>query len=233
MIDQVDARLKTWVQDRLPEAAVRFQIPPDGNADVPGDDDLVVSLYLVRVVPSLAGANLTTQAGQLLASYLVTVQASDPLVAHRALGELAFAAMDEPDFELDYEPPSAELWLALKALPQPAIVIRATVRRERAQPLTPLVRVPLVVERAPMTSLRGVVLGPDDFPLQGVRVMVSGLSLNQITNAAGQFYFPTLPQLAKQTLRIRAKGREFEVAVEPQTTDDPVVIRLDLLERET
>lgn len=230
MIDSVDLQLKDWVQAQVGGVTVDFS-PPAAIGDA-GDGR--VHLYLLQIAPGLTRALSPANGAEteLVLRYLLTVDAGDIQTAHGILGALAFAALDSPDFDIEHEPPGPDLWAALGALPQPCVLLRVPLRRQRPQPDTPRVRAPLAVERAALAGLSGQVLGPDDVPLAGAHVEIPGLRLHQTTDARGRFHFKTIPDSRQQTLRIRAKGRETQVAVEPAQSEQPVIIRLNPTEGE-
>lgn len=229
MIDSIDLQLQDWAQALYPDAVVTFVPPLQGEAiDTPR-----IHLYLLHVVPGLTRAMSPTQGAvsELRLRYLVTVDADEPTVAHRVLGELAFAALESLDYELDLEPLSADFWQALGVVPQPSIVLRISLRRDRPLPEAPVVREPLVLERADIASLTGRIAEGDNIPLSGATVEIPSLRLRQTTDPNGRFYFPTVPAAHKHQLRIRARGREMTATVEPQS-GQPVIIQFNPSEEE-
>ncbi len=230
MIDSIDSQLQSWVRSLAADATVTFAPPsPDSEAAAPR-----VHLYLLHVVPALTRTNLpaSSATSELHLRYLVTVAAAEMTVAHHLLGELAFAALESSDFDVELEPLPPSVWRAFGIPPQPSLVLRVPLRRQRPQPEVPLVRQPLAVETASITSLTGRIVGPDDQPLSGATVEIPGLRLRQTTDPNGRFHFPTVPKAEQQNLRIRARGREMSVAVEPSTAGQPVIIRFKPLEEE-
>ncbi len=221
MIDQVDVRLKAWVETVLGTISIALTSP----REIPTDP--VVYLYLMRITPALAPPTAKRLPRQVLLHYLITARAPDPEQAHRLLGDLVLAALDgeNADFELDFEPLPVETWIALGVEPLPAFIIKIPLSRERPQREIPLVRVPMVIRAASITSLQGTVLGPQDQPLQGALVELASVRQYQRTDAQGNFRFasvPTDPQT--QQLRVSAKGHELEVSVE--LSAEPIVIHL-------
>jgi hypothetical protein len=164
--------------------------------------------------------------------YVVTAWADSPERAHHLLGELVLAALEQVELTVKLEPPSADTWSALGVLPQPCFVLQVPLRRERPQPDPKWVRHPLVARAVPITSLRGVLLGPGDVPLAGASVELAHLQRTVRADRKGRFHFETIPaDSAGQSLTVKAKGREFRVDLEGPIADgEPVVIRLDLFE---
>ena len=223
MIDQADGRVKEWAAAVDAGAAVSLAPPTDG---LPGRG---VSLYLMELAsepPARGGGRPPLQLGL---RYLVTTWAEAPEEAHRLLGQLAFAAMEEVEFQVELEPVPAAAWAALGAAPRPSFVLRVPLRQERPVPTAKPVRQPLVVQPATLAGLHGLVLGPGDAPLVDVRVELPAFGLRSRTDIAGRFGFPGVPEepRAKQ-LRLTAKGRALSVtAAGPTTAEAPLVIRFD------
>jgi len=229
MIDQVDARLQSWVENVLGTVPVAMTPPRDTP------DDPVVHLYLMQAVPALASPDARTNGFQqvrsslqVTLSYLVAVRAADVQQAHKLLGDLIFAALDSTEFELNFDPLPLDLWIALGVEPQPAFVLKLPLTRDLPVTDVPLVRKPLVTRATSITSLQGVVLGgEDDLPLHGALVELPGLRLYQRTDSHGRFRFPTVPaDPPVKNLRITAKGRETEHEIDHAPGSEPVIIRL-------
>ena len=226
MIETVDARLVDWVQSVLGPVPVSLESP---KAGLDGDG---VSLYLLELVRLPPPRGQEPPPLQLALRYLVTVWAAAPERAHHLLGELVLAALDQVEWTLELEPPPAGIWSGLGVVPQPCFVLQAPLRRERPQPEPKLVRQPLVVRASPITSLRGVLLGPGDVPLAGASVELGHLQRTVRADRKGRFHFETIPaDSVGHSLTVKVKGREFKVNLEGPVADgEPVVIRLDLLE---
>ncbi|MBI5667942.1 MAG: DUF4255 domain-containing protein [Chloroflexi bacterium] len=223
MIEQTDKRLREWAESVLDGTTVTFAPPA---ADQSGQ---AVSLYLMEFDTAPPPRGMTRPPLQFTLVYLVTAQGYEPDEAHRLLGELIFAALDSTEFEVDLKPLPYAAWTAFGVPPQPSFFLRALARRDRPEPEIKYVRRPLVIHTSPLASLEGVVLGPGDIPLVGARVEVPGMQARTQTDSHGRFTFSSLPTDPPiQQLRIRAKGREQVVAIEP-STDRPLVIRFDLL----
>lgn len=223
MIDQVDEQLQGWIGNVLGGVDVTLTPPRGDAADTP-----TVHLYLTQIVPALAKTPDARRAPlQAMLHYLVAVRAAEPLDAHRLLGDLIFAALDNPDFELNFEPLPLEMWLALGAEPQPGFVLKVPLSRDLPQPETALVRKPLVARVTSVTSLQGVVLGGEDQPIYGALVELPGLRQYQRTDSRGRFRFPSVPaDPPTKRVRVTAKGLEAEVEIEHAPSAEPVVIRL-------
>jgi hypothetical protein len=226
MIDDVDARLTTWISGVLPNVAVLLDMPTK-----PPDSDSV-SVHLLELEDAPPARGIERSPLQVGLRYLVTAWSDDPSVAHRLLGQLLFAAMDAPDVEVQVAAVGAEAWAALGVAPRPSFFLRVPLRQPRPQPVVKPVLKPLVVQGTGMGQLIGVVLGPGDMPIADAFLELISEQQFTRTDSKGWFSFPAVPiEPQHKELRIKAKGREFPVTAEGPTPDaQPLVIRLDLLE---
>jgi hypothetical protein len=145
MIDEVDRSLREWIATVLGDIPISLS-PPEG------EEKDGVKLYLLDLLEGPAPRERRNQALQLKARYLITVAADAPEEAHRRLGELAFAALESPDFEVELGALPTSLWQAFGVKPRPAFFLRVPVRRERPARKVPLVLEPLVIQAQPMTT---------------------------------------------------------------------------------
>jgi hypothetical protein len=194
----------------VPDVAVTLAAP-----GAPPPSPQGIGLYLYQLAPASPTGNTRRLPLQLSLRYLVTAWAETPAEAHRLLGALVFAAMENPEFEVDLEPLSAADWAAFGATPQPSFVLRVPLRHVRPEPDTARVRKPLVVRATPLTSLQGIVLTPDDVPLMNARVALPLLQRAETTDAHGRFRFDAVPvEPRTKTLTVTARGMTAQFAVE-------------------
>ena len=226
MIEQTDQRLKQWAASLL--NSVNISLTPPGAVSS-GEG---ISLYLMNLVAAPPPRGIKRPPHQIMLYYLVTAWAEDLEQAHRLLGTLLFAALEHNEFEVECEPVPVATWQAFGIHPQPSFMLRVPLRQERPEIPAKLVRAPLVIQSAPLLSLSGIVLGPEDMPLAGARVEFPTLQIVEYTDATGRFTFPIVPGTpAAKFLRIRAKGREISIRVDQHSADSaPLVIRFDQLE---
>jgi hypothetical protein len=227
MIDQVDVRLAGWVSTVLGDAEVSFAPPGAADAAMPR-----VHLYLLSVEPLLPSkTSIRRPPMQAALRYLVTLADDDPARAHRQLGDLLFAAMENPDLEVDYAPLPPDWWAALRVTPQPAFILRTVVSRARPEFEPKLVREPLVANIASVTSLHGIVLGPGDQPIYGALVEIPHLQLQEQTDRRGYFQFAAVPgESFPKNLSITAKGKVMTVVIDkPSSAEKPILIRFETL----
>jgi hypothetical protein len=219
MIDEVDARLTTWVENVLGTVNVTLAPPHEAQADP------AVHLYLLQIVPALSSPDGKRSPVQVMLHYLVVVRAAEPEQAHKHLGDLILAAIDNSEFTLDFEPISVHTWIALGVEPQPAFILKVPLDRVQPELDVALVRSPMVLRASSIATLQGVVLGPQDVPLYGALVELPPSRLYQRTDSHGRFRFSTVPaDPPVKRVRVTARGHELEMDIEQPT--EPLVIRL-------
>lgn len=249
MIEQLDERLASWVEQVVTGVKTSFAAPTDG------DEALAVNLYLLEI----ADDPLRHSAGHPLIQpslrYLVTTSAGEPKDAHFLLGTLFYAARKQPGFEVELEPVASQLWTAFGIAPRPSFILRLPMPEEwpvqqtgKAPPVTQGIA-PAARELAP---LYGLVLGPNNTPLAAARLEMIALwerrenpaHLEEVafttnytlleraayTDRKGRFTLPAIQASpAAKTLLVRARGQEqIFIVKETGEPDAPVVFRLKL-----
>jgi hypothetical protein len=193
-----------------------------------------VNLYLLEIVPRSAARGTTRPPLQLWLRYLITTWGEEAGAAQGLLVDLAFAAMEQPELELDPEPLAPEMWSALDATPQPSFLVRVPVSRERPVAPAKPVLLPLRVEPGRIAVVAGVVRDTRETPIADARITVDGFDRGTTTDRRGRFRIAGVPGPPATTqLRVRAKGVEILVPVpdEPDAART-MVINLDPLGRE-
>ena len=221
MIDQMDRRLREWAESVV--EGVSFSLAPPASPQTGRG----VSFYLLELVENAPARTTTPTPLQLSLRYLISSWAETPEEAHRLLGEIAFAAMENTEFAVELQPLNPAAWAALGVAPRPSFFLRVPLRKDRPQPSVKRVRAPLVVHVAPVISVYGVVLGPDDLPIMGAAVTIPSLNASTRTDTQGRFSFQSVPGgTATGELHVRARGREMRITVEEGTSKEtPLVIR--------
>ena len=228
MIEEIDQRLSEWIGSVLAEDIEVSLLPPGDTGDKKS-----VGLYLKDILPSAPTRGTRRPPLQVLLRYLVTARAESPQAAHRILGQLLFAAMEHPDYEVELEPIPAQVWTAFGTIPMPAFMLRLPLRVERPQKPVQLIRSPIEVLQSPLARMEGMVMGPDEIPLANARVELSTHHLVARTDVKGRFVFPTVPtEPALKKVRIIARGRELfkEVDYKKIQQQEPLIIHFDVLE---
>ena len=226
MINEVDQRLMEWIGTVVTDIEVSLFPPKDMG------DKKVVGLYLKDILPSAPAHGTRRPPLQVLLCYLITSWAKNPMDAHHMLGQLLFAALEHPEYEVDLEPIPAEVWTAFGTQPCPSFMLRLPLRFERPDETIHLVRSPVEVKKSPISSMYGVVMGPGDTPLSNARVELPSNSLVARTDANGRFSFPAVPVKPEiKKVRILARGRELFTKVDQTAMKQkPLIIHFDVLE---
>lgn len=224
MIDEADARLRDWIKTLAGPVDVSLGPPRDVKTDRSG-----VNLYLLEVLQTQQPRGPTRPPLEVILRYLITTWAEDPVEAHRMLGALVFAAMDEAEYDVESERVTGDVWLALGISPRPSFVLRVPLRKERPKREAKLVQTPAVLKTMPLASFYGVLLGPKDTPVAEAQVEIPALQLQAATDGNGRFVFTTVPaEPRRKVLRVRAKGREFSITADTATSQmEPLVIRFN------
>ncbi len=228
MVDDIDQSLKDWVGTVVPEVEVTFDAPTDAKATGKG-----IGIYLLDILQSLPPSTLKRPPLQLTLRYLITAWSASPSEAHKTLGELAMAALDNSGFTVESESVPIELWRAFGVAPRPCLVLRLPLRQERPEPTVKPVLQPMHLSVSPVNSFFGMLIGrPGNLPLVDAAVEVPSLGLLTRSDRKGRFGFRSVPAQLPLQMRIRAKGREFQLtAKEPHpAAEDPLKIPLDVLE---
>jgi len=225
MIDLVDQRLKDWVNTVINQVASLG--PPNQQKAGQG-----VGLYLMEIAQAPPPSTGKLSPLQLALRYLVTAWSDRPEDAHRVLGELLFAAMENPDFEVERDPVPITIWTAFGLPPCPSFVLRVPLRKERPDARAKPVRMPLTLMSSPVIGFHGLLLGPRGIPLADSRVEMPALRLSTSTDYKGRFHFSCVPAEGVKLLRIKAKGRELSVSSNDNYPDSmkPLVVRFNSLE---
>jgi hypothetical protein len=222
MIDQLDRELASWVTSIIGDVPTRFDMPteqPEGRG---------VVLFLLSFSPTPPASSGPPIPLQVTLRYLVTTWAESPPQAHKLLGDLVLAAMEEKEYELELEPLPAETWQAFHLPPQPAFVLRVLLRKPLPEPTAKYVTKVILEPRAAV-SVYGLVRGPKDIPIANARIELGNSPRSTYTDAFGQFHFDNLPAGMPTNLSVKAKGRVLDVTIEKRTSaQDPFVISLPL-----
>jgi hypothetical protein len=220
----VDERMKTWVHDVLGDVQTSFK--PPGETVPPGRS---IGLYLIDLTPATSTRGDSRRPLQFCVRYLVTTWSEEASGAHNDLCELAFSALEVPEFEVGIEPLEAVAWAAFGTPPRPSFSVRLVMRRERPRLAAPSVRAPLVVTPSPMALLHGFVLGPGDVAVAGARVELRSLSLVTRCGHEGYFRFAGVPTNQSLRLLIQARGVTQEFQTEGASASDrPLQLRMVL-----
>lgn len=198
----VSKRLVDWAGSVLDNIAIITTAPA---CEMPAGR--WVGLYPMALATTAGTRDLKAPPLQFGVRCLVTTAVADDLF------ELAFDAMDRPHFEVDFEPLTAEGWLAFGIPPRLAFALCVPMRRVRLRPVAPPVRAALVITPGPLIALLGAVVGPNEIGIAGAKVELTNLGLSTFTDHLGRFHFHGVP--VDRALRVRVLARGTTKVFEP------------------
>jgi hypothetical protein len=202
VVDHPDDQLRDWVKATVGSIDVSLSTPRAASSD------RGVGLYLIDLDKKPPARGGTPPPLQLWLRYLVTTWAQTPEDAHELLFSLAFAAMDQPEFEVDLEQRPAAVWQALDLPPMPSFIIQVPLLRLRVTEPVRHVRQPLQIQSAGVVTLEGTILAGST-PVPSADVDLPALGAVTRTDARGRFRFRSVPSAPASTLvRVRARGYE-------------------------
>jgi hypothetical protein len=205
--DDVTQSLRAWIEGVAAGHALTLLTAADEPAGSSG-----VTLRLIGATP-IAVPRTDQSVRVLRLDYLVGVSAKDPLIEHRLLGELLFAAMTGTEFEPMPPKEAAEAAERVGLSLAGGIVLSAKLRREPARPRVPLVTQPLVVDAQTTAALEGLVVGPGNRPIVDAIVEIPALNLSELTDRNGHFRFAATPS-GEAPIRLVARKHGHRVQVE-------------------
>jgi hypothetical protein len=223
MLDQLDQQIETWAGHLLGD--VQIMLSPPGE---PLAAEVGAGFFLTAVSADRTRRNHPDPSLTLVGRYLVTTWAKEIRRAHRVLGELLVAAIEDQHFDVDPEPPGLAVWRAIGISPRPGFFMKARLRVERVTRAVKPVLVPLRVGTVDLRPLRGLVLGQNDVPVANARVAAKGLGHGARTGSDGRFSLGAIPLERSLELLITARSQDFKTIVEREAlTSEQIVIRLD------
>jgi hypothetical protein len=174
-----------------------------------------VGCYLLSLVPDSPARGLHRPPVQAAARYLVTTWAPQVADAHRLLGDIFYAASQRADMEVEHEELPALLWHSLGVRPQPALVLRSTVRWSQVATPAPPVRGPIQIQLTPMAIVAGTIVSPSGIPIAAAEVRMGATETPVWTDPDGRFELHTAGTDAPHTIIITARGVTRTVPVSP------------------
>lgn len=203
-------------------------MPPRESAGADAKAQAVT--YLLEVLRTPVARTDKRAPLQMSLRFLVCTWAAKQDRANEILLQLAFAAMEQEGWDLEFEALPVHAWSAFGISPRPSFVLRIPLLLERAEGRAKPVRT-IKLNGFPVTTLQGAVLGPDDTPVAGAQVEVPSLHRSATTDTHGRFVLTGLPQAAQSRLVVNARGKRIEVSPEGEPDPSkPLMIRLTSLE---
>jgi hypothetical protein len=144
------------------------------------------------------------------------------------LESLMFRALDGSMLQIESEPPSNDLWLALGLPPQAAFIMRVPVLHERTLQKAPPVQ-SVQLNLSPTGTLQGVLLDAAGMPIANCLVEIPSEQFRTFTDVEGHFKFQSLSREAQHHVRVVWKGKEF--LTQPAVGSgfsEPLTLKLDL-----
>lgn len=225
MIDEVDAEVVSWIQSVVGDVSVLLE-PPARLADASA---AVVSVYLTEIVRDPAPRDVRQTPARLGLRYLVSVSDKSVARAHALLGQLLLAAVEDESQQVVLDTLSPAYWAAFGVEPRPAFMLQRPLAPVKQREVVPIAT-GVLARTALLQPLLGQVLGPRDLPMAGARIEISGTGQVARADHHGRFRIMYAPvQGATTTLKVRAKGREQLVQLDPSRTDaSPLLVRLQI-----
>ncbi|MGI5177251.1 carboxypeptidase-like regulatory domain-containing protein [Dactylosporangium sp. CA-152071] len=204
------------------------QGPPSGDtkSDGKGAKPADVHVWLTALLPE-QGMRPTTglEPVRFRMRFLLATARADDVAA---LDRLLSATTTGPHRPVFDEVP-AHVWQSSGVPARPAFYVDVPGRLDRPAPATPRVTAPLRIETVPLRPLSGVVLGPRDTPLAGMRVESADRTEVTYTGADGTFVLDGLPADRPARLRLSGRGLRFHHTVTADAAS-PAVIRCEIKE---
>lgn len=227
MLEPVYAKLRQWVADTC-EASWSLSMPARESTGADAKGQAVT--YLLEVLRAPVARTDKRAPLQMSLRFLVCAWAAKPEQANEILLRLAFAAMELDGCELEFEALPIQTWSTFGIAPRPSFVLRVPLVIARTDPRAKPVR-SINLHGAPVTTVQGSVLGPDDVPIAGATVEAPSLHRSATTDRHGRFVLTGMSQTAQSRLVVNARGKRIEVSPEGEfDPSKPLTIRLTSLE---
>lgn len=223
-IEAASATLVSWLAE---VAGPAVQEPPS-DAD---DGAAGLAVWPLELLPDQQGS--AASAGRplrLRVRHLVTGKGGAAQAVRLLDQALVAAAAGNGAPEVAFAPVAPEVWLALGARPRPALLFDVTAQVARPAAVGPRVRAPLQVQDGSLRAISGRVLGPEDVPLAGIRLEVSGTGASTYSGTGGAFALPGVPARVPLRLLLSGRGVRRLADVPADAAADDIVIRFDLEE---
>jgi len=167
-----------------------------------------ITLLLRRLVP-LGRLRDASAALALRADFLITASTADPLAGLRALGEIAMAAMAEPDYEV-----------ASPEIQDSGLLVSMRVLRPRDKQEAKRVRSPMHAKIEPTQIIRGMLVNAAGSNLPHVPLALQGSNESTSTDSAGKFQIAA-PGQGAAGIEAEISGRRQPIAA---TADSNVFV---------
>lgn len=195
---------------------------PDG----PGPKKADVHVWLIGLLPEQGLRPVTgVDPVRFRMRFLLATARADDVATLDLLLTVAAAGPHLPVFD---EVP-AHVWQSAGVPARPAFCVDVPGHLDRSRPVAPRVTAPLRIDTLPIRPLAGVVLGPRDTPVPGMRVESADRTQVAYTGADGRFVLDGLPAGRDVRLRLSGRGLLFHHNVTADAAA-PAVIRCEIKE---
>ena len=203
-VDHVTGALGDWLLASFPDVALAL-----GSVTSAKDKPTIrVALADLYVEPS---GNRLSPTVVLRLDYRIMVEADDPLVQHRYLGEIAFALAENPALAMPDADPVI-LQMERRTDEPLGLAVSTSLLRARTRTLAPPVLHAPVLHVDTMGTIEGVVESPDGLAIAGAVVELPALRLVQTTGLDGRFRFDA-PGGVTRSLEVIARKQRFSKTV--------------------
>ncbi|MDP2354759.1 MAG: hypothetical protein Q8M31_01700 [Beijerinckiaceae bacterium] len=203
--DQVTSTLAAWLRSCFASAHVSLTDAPLEEGGEP-----VIQLTLVDILVESA-SNRIAPTTVLRLCYFITVSASDILLVHKYLGEIAFALAMGPVLEIPDADPTI-LSLERRTEGPLGVAVSIPISRIRTKASSPPVLFPPDIKIDQLGLIEGMVEGANGGAVAGAVVEIPSLQLRQVTGPDGRFRFHAQFD-ASEKLRVTARKHRFSKTV--------------------
>lgn len=200
MIIGINSLLEKWVRDTLGEVKFSLDVPSDSLEES-------INLYLLEILPGQEARGTARPPLRLTLHYLVSAFCKETSQAHRNLSSLAFSVLENREWNIVKRENLSSIWKDFGLAPRPSFLLEVPCRKSRPEKTAPPVTQPHVLERTPLEQLNGLVLGPNNFPMAGMRVEILGTGRVTKTDHNGKFRIPGFPAQLKNKLEFKLRSQ--------------------------
>jgi hypothetical protein len=131
ILDPVYEKLRQWVAMTCGDATCSFSVHSGEGVGEQGKPQVTTCLIEVLRTPVARSERLAPL--QMNLRFLVCAWAERVEVAHEILLQLAFAAMEQEGWELEFEAPPPHVWNAFGIPLRPGFILRVPLRMDRVE----------------------------------------------------------------------------------------------------
>ncbi len=201
MIEEINSLLEKWVRETLGEVKFSLDIPSDSVQEE------TINLYLLEILPGQEARGTERPPLRLTLHYLLSAFGKETSRVHRNLSSLAFSVLENQKWKIVERENLSSIWKDFGLAPRPSFILEVPCLKSRPEKTAPLVTQPHVLETTPIEQLNGLVLGPNEFPMSGMRVEILGTGLFTETDHNGKFRIPGFPVQLKNKLEFKLRSQ--------------------------